>query len=144
MKFRAGTIVGIRTVYMPKEVLTESVPGAIYELRIKTKGVSNPKNAMVMLAEALWDKFKAKLYYFEVSDNIITMQIEGSPFAWALLLVFLPEILVVLGIIVLLILVYLVTSAIPSWQLGLAAVALALIFLGPGVISKVAMMKVKK
>lgn len=129
MKFRAGTVVGTRTVYAPKEVLTESVPGAIYELRIKTKGVSNPKNVMVMLAEALWDNFKAKLYYFEVSDNIITMQIEGSPFAWAALLIFLPQILLTVGVIVLLIVVYLAVSSIPNWVYAVAAVALGLIFI---------------
>ena len=72
------------------------------------------------------------------------MQIEGSPFAWSLLLVFLPEILVGLGIAVLFIMVYLVTSAIPSWQFGVTAFALALIFLGPNMISKVAMMRVKR
>lgn len=142
--YAVGKVVGDQTIYMSKEVLTESVIGQIYELQIKTRGVPSPEVVAAVLFKKLKEKFNANLLYFEVDDDVITMQIEGSPFAWSLLLVFLPEILVGLGITVLFIMVYLVTSAIPSWQFGVAAFALALIFLGPGAISKIAIMKVKK
>jgi len=142
--YAAGKMVGDQTIYMPKEVLTESVIGQVYELQIKTRGVPDPRNTAIVLQKKLKEKFNASLLYFEVDDDVITMQIEGSPFAWSLLLVFLPEILVALGIVVLFIMVYLVTSAIPSWKYGITVLALMLIFLGPGAVSKITMLKVKK
>jgi len=142
--YAVGKMVGDQTIYMPKELLTESVIGQIYELQIKTNGVPDPRNTASVLQKKLKEKFNASLLYFEVDDNVITIQIEGSPFAWSLLLVFLPEILVALGIVVLFIMVYLVTSAIPSWKYGITVLALMLIFLGPGAVSKITMMKVKK
>ncbi len=142
--YKAGKMVGDQAIYMPKDMLTESVIGQIYELRMETNGVPYPKGTAATLFKSLKEKFGATLLYFDVDGNTITMQIEGSPFAWNLLLVFLPEILVGLGVAVLFLMVYLVTSAIPSWQYGLGAFALALIFLGPGAISKVGMMRVEK
>jgi len=142
--YAVGKMVGDQTIYMPKKVLTESVIGQIYELQVKTNGVPSPSSAAVVLQKKLKEKFNANLLYFEVDDDVVTIQIEGSPFAWSLLLVFLPEILVGLGITILFIMVYLVTSTIPSWQYGLGAVALALIFLGPGMVSKIGTMKVKR
>lgn len=142
--YAVGKMVGDQTIYMPKEILTESVIGQVYELQIKTRGVPDPRNTTIVLQKKLKEKFNATLLYFEVDDNVITMQIEGSPFAWSLLLVFLPEILVGLGIVVLFIMVYLVTSAIPSWKYGLTILALILIFLGPGAVSKVVMMREAK
>jgi len=142
--YKVGRMMGTQAVQIPKEVLTESVIGQIYELQIKTQGVTDPRAAAVALSKGLRERFGAELLYFEVDGDIITIQIEGSPFAWAALLVFLPEILVVVGVVILFILVYLITSAIPSWKYGLIAVALVLIFIGPGAVSKVAMMKVRK
>lgn len=141
---KLGKIGGDQTIYMEKEMLTESVIGQIYELQLKTRGVSCPECAAATLSKKLKEKFGATLLYFEVDDDIMTIQIEGSPFSWNLLFVFLPEILVGLGIVVLFIMVYLVTSSIPSWQYGLGAIALTLIYLAPSMISKVAMLKVKK
>jgi len=137
----AGKAIGDHAVLVDKSFLTESVIGQIYELKIKTYSVSQPEYIASVLSKSLREKFSAKLLYFEVDDNIITIQIEGSPFAWNLLLAFLPELLVGLGITILFILVYLVTSSVPSWQYGLAAFALSLMFIAPGAISKVAMMK---
>ena len=142
--YAVGKMIGDQVIYMPKDMLTESVIGQIYELQIKTRGVPSPEVVAAVLFKKLKEKFGASLLYFEVDDDILTIQIEGSPFSWAALLVFLPEILVGLGIMVLFIMVYLVTSAIPSWQYAVGAVALTLIFLGPGMISKVAMMRTKR
>ena len=142
--YSVGKMSGTQTILMDKDVLTESVIGQIYELQLKTNGVPSPEVAASTLSKTLREKFNAKLLYFGVDGNIITIQVEGSPFAWNLLLVFLPEILVGLGIIVLFIMVYLVTSSVPSWQYGLMAFALALIFIAPGAISKVAMMGGRK
>lgn len=138
--YAAGKVVGDQAILMDKSYLSESVIGQVYELKLKTNGVPSPEYAAAALLKGLREKFGAKLLYFEVDDNIITMQIEGSPFAWNLLLIFLPEILVGLGITTLFIMVYLVTSAVPSWQYGLVALSLSLIFIAPGAISKMVMM----
>ena len=141
---RLGKMVGDQAIYMDKVMLTESVIGQVYELQLRTEGIETPEVAAAAVSRKLKEKFNATILYFEVDDDIITIQIEGSPFAWAQLLVFLPEILGVLGIVVLLIMVFLVGSTIPSWQYGLGAAALSLIFLAPNIISKMAMMKVKE
>ena len=142
--YKAGKVVGNLVTYMPKEMLSESVIGQVYELQMKTNGGPNPANTAAALSQGLKEKFGATLLYFKIEDDTITMQIEGSPFAWAPVLVWLPEILVILGVMVGFIMVFLVTSSIPSWQYSVGAVALMLIFMGPKIISKIAMMKVNK
>jgi len=142
--FSIGKMSGTQTILMDKSLLTESVIGQRYENQIKTNGVPSPDVAASILSKTLREKFGAKLLYFSVDGAVLTLQIEGSPFAWNLLLVFLPEILVSLGIVALFIMVYLITSSIPSWQYGVAALALSLIFIAPGAISKVAMLGSEK
>jgi len=124
------------TKYIPRAMLTESVPGAIYELHIKTKGVPDPQLAAKVITEKLYERFRAKVIWISIEGSDIRLQLVGSPFAWSLLLVFLPEILLAIGIIVLLISVYLVFAHIPGWVLGLAAIG-AILFVGAPTISKI-------
>lgn len=138
---KLGKMVGDQAIYMEKAMLTESVIGQIYELQLKTEGVETPEVVAAVLSSKLKERFGATLLYFEVDDDIMTIQIEGSPFVWSQLLVFLPEILSVLGVAILFIMVYLVGSTIPSWQYGLGAAALTLLYLAPSIISKMAIMK---
>lgn len=129
MKFKLGTMRGNQAVYIPKGMLTESVIGQIYEIKINTRGVSDPAVVAATLKVKLKEKFNATLHYFSVDNNIITIQIEGSPFVWAALLLFLPQILLTIGIIVLFIVVYLLVSSVPSWVYAAGAVALGLVFI---------------
>ena len=129
--YAVGKMSGTQTILMDKTMLTESVIGQIYELKIRTNGVPSPQLVAATLSKTLREKLNAKLLYFEVDKDVITMQIEGSPFAWSVMLVLLPEILVTLGVVVMLIMIYLVSSAIPSWQYGIMLLALAVIFLAP-------------
>ena len=133
-----GRKVAGRTVYMPRDILTESVPGAVYQLEIKTKGVPDPKKAISALTTELPRKFpRLKVLWIQVEDPYIRMQIQGSPFAWAALLAFLPEILMAIGIIVLFITVYLVISWVPSWIWALLAAGALLFFVGPAIVRKI-------
>ena len=133
MTYRVGIMQGKQTVYIPKSMLTESVIGQTYELKIKTKGVKSPRYTAIVLQKSLKEKFNATLLYFEVTGDTITIQIEGSPFAWSLLLVFLPQILGILGIVVSLVAVYLLVSGVPSWVYGLGILGIILISFGPSI-----------
>ena len=114
--------------YIPKAMLTESVPGAIYHLDIKTQGIPNPEQCASLLAAELPKRIKGlKIIWIGFDGDIIKLQIEGSPFPWALLLFLLPTILAIIGIVVILVAVYSIITAIPTW-------ALALLLIGVGVI----------
>lgn len=132
-----GKLAGTRLVQMPKEVLTTSVPGKVYHLTIKTKGVSNEKEVAKTLIAGLYEKFKAKVIWMRIKDDIIDIQLIGSPFAWLALLAWLPAILTALGIVMILISVYSVVSAIPGWAWALLAVGVGIIFFGPKVAESV-------
>lgn len=120
-----------RLVEIPTVTLGESVPEKIYELHIKTDGVSNAEEVVTLLAEKLYNEFKAKAIWAEVDGAEIKLQIIGSPFVWALLIPFIPAILALLGITTILISVYSVFAAIPGWAWGLLVVGVVLIFAGP-------------
>ena len=138
LKIEYGRKVAGRIVYMPRNVLTESVPGAVYQLEIKTKGVPDPKKAISTLTTELPRKFpRLKVLWIQVEDPYIRMQIQGSPFSWAALLAFLPEILMAIGIIVLFITVYLVISWVPSWVWALLLTGTLLLFVGPRIARRI-------
>lgn len=131
-----GTRILKNAVLIPKEILTESVVGSCYMLKIETKGITNPDEVLNILKDGLEKKFKMTVVYGEVSSNFITLQVTGSPFIWSVVLMFLPQILVVIGVVVGVITAYLLVSSIPTWVYGLGAIALALIFIVPEVVSK--------
>jgi hypothetical protein len=76
-------------------------------------------------------RFRAKVVWIRISEDVIDVQLEGSPFAWAALIAFIPTILAILGVSVILVSVYSVVSAIPSWAWALLIVGVGLIFIGP-------------
>jgi len=131
MVVEVGTrMVGI-TKYIPKEMLTDSVPGQIYELEISTKGIDNPEQVISVLQAELPRKFKGlKVRWIRIDNSTIRMQIEGSPFAWSALLMFLPSILATIGVIVTLIAVYLVWTMIPGWLTAMLILGAVLMFFG--------------
>lgn len=123
LKTEYGKKIAGRIVYMPRSILTESVPGAVYQLEMKTKGVPDPKKVISALITELPKRFKdLKVLWIEVRDPYIRMQIRGSPFSWAALLAALPLILLAVGVVLLLVSVYLVFAAVPSWVYGLLVV----------------------
>jgi len=126
-----GKLVGTKLVEMPKEVLTDSVPGKVYHLTIETNGVYNEEEVASTLTTELYEKFKAKVIWIRIENGVIDLQLIGSPFAWLALLAWLPTLLAILGIVMVLVSVYSVIAAIPSWAWALLAVGVAMILFGP-------------
>lgn len=86
--------------------------GDNYELIIKTNRPISDVEALMAYSKinkGLNDLFNAKVRYFENKGNNIIMGITGSPFSWFDLLVWLPEILITVGVLVLAISVYIVS-----------------------------------
>lgn len=131
------------TKYIPSGMLTESVIGRTYELRIGTNGVPDPKVALEALKSGLEENFKTKVIYGEVHNSVILIQMTGSPFVWGAILMLLPQILAAVGIIVSLITVYMVVAAVPTWAYVLGAVGVTLLFVVPKVLPSVISGEVK-
>jgi len=129
--FEVGKLVGTKLVEMPKEVLTDSVPGKVYHLTIETKGIANEEEVAKTFVVELYNKFKAQVIWIRIEDGVIDLQLIGSPFAWLALLAWLPTILAMLGIVMVLVSIYSVISAIPGWAWALLAVGVAIILFGP-------------
>lgn len=113
--------------------LGESVLNKLYQIDMETKGVPNPYEVADTLITELNTKFGAKITYIEVRNSMVSVQLVGSPFVWGALLLFLPQILAGVGVIVGLISLYLVATGIPIWVYGLGAVAIVLILFGPSI-----------
>jgi hypothetical protein len=130
---------------IPKEILTASVPGKVYHLAIDYSGTASDEMELALaLTKGLYDKFKAKVLYMSIDANSINVQLEGSPFAWALLIPWIPSILTLFGLTLIGIAVYTVLAAIPSWAWGLLAVGILSILVAPTVGATLKPVKVKK
>jgi len=129
--------------YIPRNMLSESVIGQIYEVHVRTQsllglGGASKKNIANIIIQELPKRVPGlKLKWIRVEDTMIKIQFVGSPFPFALLLLMLPEILSLVGITVSLIGVYLVWRKIPSSALAIIALGIALFYLAP-IISKLA------
>lgn len=109
---KVGRRVSGRRVKLVNAADKVSKVGEIYELHIKTDKPVNDVAALLAfgkLHKGLNDLFNAKLLYLENKGNDMIMDISGSPFGWFDLLVWLPEILMTVGVIVLAISVYIVS-----------------------------------
>ena len=120
-----------RLALVDTEFSKESVPGAIYQIHIETEGIPDPKRAVEVLMTELPRRFHAKILWIRMTDKTIDMQIEGSPFAWAALLLALPVILTTAAIVMILVAVYAVFAAIPGWALGMLVIGTVLLLLSP-------------
>ena len=130
MEFGTKTVTELQ--YIPKAMLTDSVPGQKYELKIRTNGVPDPAATINLLRTELPKQFfDLKVLWINIEGDTITIQISGSPFLWASLLLFLPTILGAVGVIIVLIAVYLMFSAVPGWVFALVIIGGVLIFVGP-------------
>jgi len=131
---RYGKQITGKTLIIPVDYLKtqESVIGEIYELTIQTNGVSDPQQVINSLVAQIPQKFPdAKVLWVDIYGNTVRMQLQGSPFAWATLLLFLPQILSVIGVAIIAVGVFLVVGEVPSWAWAALGVGLTLFFLGP-------------
>jgi len=119
--------------YIPRDMLSESIPGQLYELHIQTEPCTGCKEAV---ADTLLIELPARFHgleirWIEVEDTMIRVQLKGSPFSWPALLAALPEILALAGVVMLLAGVYMLWSYIPGWTIGLIIVGILLLWQGP-------------
>jgi len=140
-----GTRLAGTSIYIPRSILTESTPGQVYELHIRTTGIDDPEKVVKTLTVEMPKKFTdLKVLWMRVDDKNIYMQIQGSPFPWSLLLLWLPEILSAIGIIVTAIAVFLVATQVPSWLWIMLATGVGLIYLGPKIGSYIRELFIKR
>jgi len=126
---REGTLIPI-----PKEMLTETVPGVIYELHIKCdKPPEDPEQAINTILTELPKKVPVKIHYIEVEGDTIKIQLEGSPFDWSLILAALPLILGLIGLTILFIAIYEIFASIPGWAIALMIIGFLLLWFLPGI-----------
>lgn len=127
-----------KLVAIPKDMLTESVPDAVYEVHVKTEGIPNPEECAKHLVKELPAKVKGlKIIWIGFEGDTIKMQIVGSPFAWSLLLFLLPTILAIIGIVMVLVSVYSVITAIPTWAWALLLIGIGLIVFAKPITEKI-------
>jgi len=121
-----------KSIYIPRSILTESVPGQIYEIHVKTAGIPDPEEAVETVTAELPKKVKGlKVLWARADEKNMIIQVQGSPFPWTLVLLYLPEILSAIGVAVTAIAVFLVAAHIPVWLWVMLAAGVGLIYLGP-------------
>ncbi len=123
--------------YIPREILTESVPGAIYEIHIRTqsllgRGGPDKETIATILIKELPTRFNGlKIHWIQINDEMIKVAITGSPFAWSALFLALPQILSVIGVTILMIGVYLLWAHVPGYVIGLIIVGALILYIAP-------------
>jgi hypothetical protein len=126
-----------RKIPLPLEKLyTMTAPkGALYEIKLTTSPLTPDKatEAIEKLKTEMQTRFGINLIYASATENSINLTIQGSPFTWAALIAFLPTILLGIGIILLAISAWQITTAIPSWVWFLLITGGVLIFFGPAI-----------
>lgn len=129
-----GTKIGNVGLEIPSDMLTTSVPEKFYHLRIQYSGtMSDEVEFAKKFSSELYTMFKAKVAYMRIAPDYVDVQLEGSPFAWAALVLWLPTIFVLFGLTLIGVGVFTVLSAIPSWAWGVVAVGVLLVVIAPTV-----------
>ncbi len=121
--------------YIPREILTESVPGQLYEIHIRTQsllGRPDKETIASILVKELPKRFNGlSIHWIEVNDEMIKVAITGSPFAWAALFLVLPQILAVIGVTVIMIGVFLLWTHVPGYVIGIIVIGALLLYIAP-------------
>lgn len=117
--------------YIPREILTESVPGQLYELHIRTETITDKEAVAQVLIKELPKIHGLTIQWIEISDEKIKVAITGSPFAWSALLLVIPQILSVIGVTVIMIGVFLLWAHVPGYVIGLIVVGALLLYIAP-------------
>jgi len=107
--------------------------GKFYEIYISTDGIPDPRRAVETLIEGLRSQ-GVETVWASADAERITIQIAGSPIAWAVLIPFIPTILSVIGVIATVVAVYMIFTGIPGWAWGLLAVGLLFLTVVPTLI----------
>lgn len=111
----------------------ETEKGKFYELHISTDGIPNPRRAVETLIAGLRNQ-GVETVWASADAERITIQIAGSPMAWAALIPLIPTILSIIGVIATVLAVYMIFTGIPGWAFGLLAVGLLFLYVVPSLI----------
>lgn len=109
-----------------------SVPGNLYEIDVKLKSRADAESAKKLasvLPKEFRKRFNAEVKYVEVTDNTARIQLEGSPFSWAAVIAFLPEIFMFAGLIIAVIAVFLLITKAP-WEAAAVIIGILLMVIG--------------
>ncbi len=115
---------------IPRYALVETIPGMTYEIRITCD-----KPAPATLPNIIRREFATRLPQVTIHDikidgRLVRIRLSGSPIAWATILALLPLIFTLAGLVILLIAVYGIITAVPTWAWGLLIVGVVtLLFL---------------
>jgi len=69
--------------------------------------------------------------WIRANSPIVEIQVEGSPFAWSAVLPWISPAMSLIGVVVILVALYSVIAAIPSWAWGLLVLGIGLLFFSP-------------
>jgi len=122
-----------RTVYLDRAYLEKasSVRGSLYEIRVTCERIPDPKETIEIIKKELPVRVpRLEITGIEVVGNLVKIQVRGSPFPWALVLINLPLILAIIGIAVVAITVFLILLHVPSWVYALLFMGMLLTGLG--------------
>jgi hypothetical protein len=125
----------VKRLKMDVDRLTVAPKGSLWDIEIKTKGMTpeQASAALEKLINGMSGEFGIKTIYAHATGDTIFLEIMGSPFVWASLLVWLPMILTLVGIAVMFTSVWQVISGVPSWVWGLLVIGAAMVFLAPAI-----------
>jgi len=124
----AGSLVRI-----PRYALTETVPGMIYEIQVTCNKPAPPELINIIRREFASRLPQVTIHHISIEDKLVRIQLSGSPIAWELILSLLPLIFTLAGLVILLIAVYGIISAIPSWAWALLAIGVITLFILPSI-----------
>lgn len=104
MIFEVGKYEYGNKIFMPWKYLKNnpSVKGHKYEIVMKLDraDVDGAMKLAKVLPKELYRRYRAKLTYLGIGKNFAILQIQGSPFEWPELLMFLPQIFEAVGFII--------------------------------------------
>lgn len=124
-----------RYIPIPREKLVETIPGWTYEILIQTDKPAPPNTINTFLTHFSQKLPQVKILWISVDGNQIRIQLQGSPIAWSTILALIGWILPLLGLTLILIAVWSVISAVPSWAWAALALGVTLILLTPTITS---------
>jgi len=124
----------VRKVAVSPERLKVGRKGKIYEVEITvspTLTAEKAREALQTLICGLAEQFHIKTIAATATENVIRLQIMGSPFSWAALLAWLPTILALIGLVMVGVSVWQVIATVPSWVWALLVIGGATFLIGP-------------
>jgi hypothetical protein len=121
------------------ETMGEAEKGQEFLVVVKTTTIpaERASELAMQLKNGLMEKFNAKTHYIAVKDDEITMYITGSPFAWSLLIAWLPAILGLFGIAMLGIGIWNAVASVPSWVYATLIGGIFILYMSPYIVKMV-------